>query len=70
MGQIVRLRDRARMSWEEISDLMESQVCQAEGRQFNKSAFVKRKWSRFRCRRAYVAYKENGFVGGALPPDA
>ena len=53
MGQIVRLRDVARLSWDKISDLMESQVCQVEGRQFKKSAFAKRKWNRFRCRRAY-----------------
>ena len=70
MGQIVRLRDGGKMSWEQISDLVERQVCESEGRQFRKSAFAKRKWTRFRCRRAYLAYKENGFVGGALPPDA
>ena len=57
MAEIVRLRDDQGMTWQEVSDKIEQDLCTHEGREFNPSVFVKRKWSWEKCRRGYEAFK-------------
>ena len=58
MKAIDRLRDQQQMSWEDISDQIEREVCRSEERQFKDSAFFKRKWPWHKCKRAYYAWRQ------------
>ncbi len=54
MGEIVRVRDKHRWSWGEISDYVEKWLAEQAGRKPT-PAWEKRNWSAYRCQRAYDA---------------
>ena len=56
MARIAQLRDNG-LTWQEISDRIEGEICRAVGRELPSSPSAKRTWSRYRCRRAHTAYQ-------------
>jgi DNA invertase Pin-like site-specific DNA recombinase len=56
MQEIVRLRDRERLSWSEISDRIEAKLAQSQGRQpipaYDQG---KRQWTKHLCQQGYEA---------------
>ncbi len=54
MGEIVRVRDKHRWSWDEISNYVENWLAEQEGRKPT-PVWEKRKWPAYRCQKAYDA---------------
>jgi ethanolamine utilization microcompartment shell protein EutL len=57
MAEIVRLRDEKGWTWHQISDSIESRLCDYEGRELPDGIWRKRKWSFQKCHRTYAAFK-------------
>ena len=57
MAEVVRLRDEEGWTWQEISDSIESRLCEYEGREMPDGVWRKRKWPFQKCHRAYHAYR-------------
>jgi len=57
LRKIERLRHQG-LSWEKISQIVESQECKKRGAQFSPSAFFKRTWTPWRCQAAYRNWQE------------
>ncbi len=59
MREIERLHDEHGKTFQECSDHVERRLCEKEGREYKPaSPFVKREWSRGRCRNAYLRWKD------------
>jgi hypothetical protein len=58
MAEIVYLRDEKGWTWDQISESIESRLCEYEGRPFNDGVWRRRVWSFQRCHNAYHRYKQ------------